>query len=256
MASAGYEVREVMMAPRPVAGVRARVARGRVGQEFGRHLDPVYAAGRAGAVQLDGQNIFIYRSATADELAVDFCVGATEPFAAVGAVEPLETPQGPAATTTHVGDYARLGEAHAAVLAWCRAHNRALAGPSWEVYGHWNADPAQLRTEVYYLLQPPDTAAQAWNSAAARFQPRPAFSAFELRPGSYYRVIVPFADHDRERHEVGERWKFLRKAFLPYEDGLSLFVEREGREVHIRLQCREEEQGGLVHAFSDYVVEE
>jgi len=28
------------------------------------------------------------------------------------------------------------------------------AGQSWEVYGHWHADPAQLRTEVYYLLQP------------------------------------------------------------------------------------------------------
>ena len=79
MTSAPYEVREVNAASRPVAGVRAQVQRGRVAQEFGRHLDHVYAAARAGTVHLDGQNIFIYRAATADELTVDFCVGVTAP---------------------------------------------------------------------------------------------------------------------------------------------------------------------------------
>ena len=154
MSSEPYEVREVSVAARAAAGVRAQVRRGRVAQEFGRHLDQVYAAARAGAVHLDGQNIFIYRAATADELTVDFCVGVTAPFAAVGSVEPLETPHGVAAMTTHVGDYGRLGEANAAIVAWCRANDRLRAGPSWEVYGHWHSDPAQLRTEVYYLLQP------------------------------------------------------------------------------------------------------
>jgi len=148
-----YEVREAIVAARPVAGVRAVVQRGRVGQEFGRHLDQVYAAARAGAMVLDGQNIFIYRDATNEQLTVDFCVGVKERFAVVGAVLPLETPHGLAAMTTHHGDYGGIGRANAAILAWCRAHDRALAGPSWEVYGHWNADPSQLRTDVYYLLQ-------------------------------------------------------------------------------------------------------
>ena len=84
---------------------------------------------------------------------MDFCVGFTAPFAAVGRVEPFQTPHGVAAMTAHVGDYGRLGDANAAILAWCRVQNRMCAGPSWEVYGHWHADPAQLRTEVYYLLQ-------------------------------------------------------------------------------------------------------
>ena len=154
MSDTTYEVREIHVAPRLVAAVRAQVRRGRVGQEFGRHLDEVYAAGRAGIVTLDGQNVFIYRAATADELTVDFCVGATAPFEPAGAVLPLETPSGVAATVTHRGDYGRLSEANAAIIAWCQANNRRRAGPSWEVYGHWDADPAKLLTEVYYLLEP------------------------------------------------------------------------------------------------------
>ena len=148
-----YAVRETLVAARPVAGVRAQVPRGRVAQEFGRYLDQVYAAARAGAVSLDGQNIFIYRASTAEQLTVDFCVGVTAPFAPTGAVVPLETPSGDAAMTTHHGDYGGLGKANAAILAWCRANDRMRAGPSWEVYGHWHADPAQLRTDVYYLLK-------------------------------------------------------------------------------------------------------
>jgi effector-binding domain-containing protein len=158
MPQAEYEVVALAVAPRPVAGVRARVTRGQVAREFGRHLDQVYAAAGTGSVQLDGQNIFIYRDCIDDQLTVDFCVGVTAPFTATGAVAPLSTPGGLAAMTIHRGDYRYLGAANAAIAAWCRAHHRALAGPSWEVYGHWHADPAQLRTEVYYLLLPTDAA--------------------------------------------------------------------------------------------------
>ncbi len=154
MTGAPHIVVESMVEPRLVAGVRATVARGQVGREFGGYLDHVYAAARSGAVELDGQNIFIYRDCIDDLLTVDFCVGATAPFAAVGAVLPLHTPSGPVATTTHVGSYAGLGAANAAIAEWCHANDRRRAGPSWEVYGHWHEDAARLRTEVYYLLLP------------------------------------------------------------------------------------------------------
>jgi hypothetical protein len=88
------------------------------------------------------------------ELDVAFGVGVTAPFAAVGAVEPTPLPVGDVATTIHWGNYAQLGAAHNAVIAWCEAHGRRRAGPSWEIYGHWTEDETRLRTDVFYLLEP------------------------------------------------------------------------------------------------------
>ena len=79
-----------------------------------------------------------------------------EPFADQGEVVRSKTPAGPVASTTHFGPYGDLGAAHDAVRRWCRANNHPLAGPNWEIYGHWqpewNADPSRIRTDVYYLL--------------------------------------------------------------------------------------------------------
>lgn len=82
------------------------------------------------------------------------------------------------------------------------------------------------------------------------------FTAFTLRPGGTYRVIRAFTDYAGTRHEVGERWQFIRHSFVPYEDGLTLIVGDDERERIITLQCRPEAQGALVDAFSDYVMEE
>ena len=71
------------------------------------------------------------------------------PFAA-GPVLCSATPGGTVATTIHHGPYDRLGEAHRAIVEWCAVR---LAGPNWEIYDHWNADPAQLRTDAFFLLE-------------------------------------------------------------------------------------------------------
>ena len=66
------------------------------------------------------------------------------------------TPAGTIASTMHLGPYTGLGAAHRAVHEWCRAHSRRLAGPKWEIYGHWqpewDTNPSHIRTDVYYLL--------------------------------------------------------------------------------------------------------
>ena len=154
MPGENYVVTEVIAAPRLLAAVRAYVPLGQVSQHFGAHLDQVYAAARAGAMTLDGQNVFVYRSVVDGILTVDFCVGVAKPFDALGNVMPVETPHGAAATTAHWGDYSGIRHANRAIWDWCDAHGRTRIGPSWEVYGHWSDNPSERRTDIYYLLSP------------------------------------------------------------------------------------------------------
>lgn len=138
----------------PLAAVRARLASPKVGPVCGAYLDRVYAAARTHGVPLDGQSVFVYWPQADGAWLVDFGVGIREPFDAVGDVSPRATPAGTAATATHVGPYTTLGDTYGAIHAWCREQGHALAGPSWEVYGHWTDDESRLRTDVFYLLEP------------------------------------------------------------------------------------------------------
>lgn len=75
-----------------------------------------------------------------------------------------------------------------------------------------------------------------------------------LEAGRRYRVVRAFTDFDGALHDVGESWIFLRSNFLPYDDGLSLFVSPDGKAEHqIRMQWRDDEQGPVIDHFSDYV---
>jgi hypothetical protein len=153
--SNAYDVTVEQASPRGMATVRARIPAAQVGARFRTYLDQVYAAGRAGTLQLDGQNIFVYRDVDGapDQLDVEFGVGSAAPFRAVGNVVSGVTPSGEVATTTHWGDYGALGNAHAALVGWCRTHDLPLAGPRWEVYGHWR-EGVIPRTDIYYLVAP------------------------------------------------------------------------------------------------------
>ena len=59
---------------------------------------------------------------------------------------------------THLGPYDGLGRAHEAIRQWCQAHGHRPAGPTWEIYGHWQPDwdhhPSRIRTDVFHLLEP------------------------------------------------------------------------------------------------------
>lgn len=75
-----------------------------------------------------------------------------------------------------------------------------------------------------------------------------------LEIGQHYCVVKSFIDYDKTAHPIGEAWQFLGSSFLPYDDGLSLFVSLDGEsEWHIRMQWRSEEQGGILDSFNEYV---
>ena len=76
-----------------------------------------------------------------------------------------------------------------------------------------------------------------------------------LVPGWRYRIVRGFRDHDGIEHAPGECWRFDRYTFLPYEDGLSLFVTRDdGGAEQIRLQTRPEAEGSIAQALEEYLL--
>lgn len=81
------------------------------------------------------------------------------------------------------------------------------------------------------------------------------FDASRLVPNQLYRVIAPFTDYDGKVHPIGEEWRFIEKNFVPYDDGLSLFVEQNGQRIQIRMQWIDEAQAPIIDNFSDYVEE-
>ena len=96
--------------------------------------------GRHVAVYLDGQ------------ITMQIGVEVDGPFAGDAELFPSATPGGRIAWTRHIGSYAGLRDAHAAIRRSCKEQGHALAGPNWEIYGHWTDDESKLYTDVFYLL--------------------------------------------------------------------------------------------------------
>lgn len=100
-----------------------------------------------------GRNVAVYWDKS---IRLEVGVELLGPFVERGEVVRSATPSGPVVSATHFGPYGRLSAAHGAIRDWCRENNQSLAGPNWEIYGHWqpewNADPSKIRTDVYYQL--------------------------------------------------------------------------------------------------------
>jgi effector-binding domain-containing protein len=107
-----------------------------------------------------GRNVAVYWDGT---IRLEVGVELDGVFPEGGGVVRSATPAGPAASVVHLGPYDQLGAAHQAIRNWCSAHHRRLAGPNWEVYGHWqndwDADASRIRTDVFYQLTPDGSSA-------------------------------------------------------------------------------------------------
>lgn len=75
-----------------------------------------------------------------------------------------------------------------------------------------------------------------------------------LRVGDRCVVSEPFSDYDGDLHATGESWTFLTQHFVPYHDGLSLFVSLDGvQEWQIRLQWTPEGQTAVIDRLEHHV---
>lgn len=144
------------VAPRPIAAVRRRVRAGEIAAAWKPALDEVWAfLGRHPGLRTDGHNLFLYHhpGRPGDPIEADFGVEVTRSFADEGDVICTATPAGEVATTTHVGPYSGLADAHNAIEAWRVAAGREFGAYSWEIYGDPTDDPAGPEVRVVYLLK-------------------------------------------------------------------------------------------------------
>lgn len=74
-----------------------------------------------------------------------------------------------------------------------------------------------------------------------------------LTRGKIYTVLREFHDFDKVLHPVGESWTFAGSSFLPYENGLSLFVQNNKGEWHIRMQLEKDEQKEVNDHLEKYI---
>jgi effector-binding domain-containing protein len=138
------------VAARPTAVIAASTTWPEFPKVWKALLDEVHATVVWGDVSRPkGRNVMLYLD---DTPRVEVGVELDQPAEVSGRVVRSHLPAGPVAVTVHRGPYDGLGGAHDAVHAWCRAEGLTLAGPRWEVYGHWHEDPAQVETEITYLL--------------------------------------------------------------------------------------------------------
>jgi effector-binding domain-containing protein len=145
-----YQVRVEQVAPQLTAVIRCRTTQSELSKVIPQACGEVWAFARSANLLRPGRHLALYLDC---EMNIEVGVEVFQHFAGNDRVVCSSTPAGRVATTTHRGPYNRLGEAHDAVHQWCADNGHALAGPSWEVYGHWTDDPSQLRTDVFWLLK-------------------------------------------------------------------------------------------------------
>ena len=150
----GYLVQLQARESIPVAVVRRQARPDELSRLVPQCCGLVWNALRAQQVK-GGRHVAIYWDGT---IRLEVGAEVTAPFAEQDDLVHSATPAGMIASVTHLGPYGNLAAAHQAIHDWCNARNHRLAGPKWEIYGHWKSewdtDPSQIRTDVFYLVAP------------------------------------------------------------------------------------------------------
>ncbi|MEP6573608.1 MAG: GyrI-like domain-containing protein [Gemmatimonadota bacterium] len=154
-----YDVTLSELGSIPLAVVRRRAGGAELARVVPECCGTVWNFLRAQGLR-GGRNVAVYLDA-----AIHLEVGVEMEGAFQESAEVIRsgTPAGLVLTTTYFGQYTQLGPAHRAITEWAKQHHQQLAGPSWEVYGHWqeewNSDPSRIRTDIFYQVTPSATTA-------------------------------------------------------------------------------------------------
>jgi effector-binding domain-containing protein len=145
-----YQVHIQEAAAQLTGVIRCRASQPQLPQVVPGLCGEVWEFFRKSGLPRPGRHVALYLD---KEMNIEVGVEVAQPFEGNGRVICSSTPAGKVATTAHFGPYNRLGGAYDAIKKWCSEKGYMLTGPAWEVYGHWDEDPAKLRTDVFWLLQ-------------------------------------------------------------------------------------------------------
>ncbi len=148
-----YQVQVKQVPAITTAVVRRRAAQQDLPKVIPQCCGEVWTFIRTAGIPNPGRLLALYLDC---EINFECGVELFQPFVGNDQVVSSSTPAGLVATVEHVGPYQHLHEAHKALCDWCAANGYSTATPSWEIYGHWNDDPSQLRTDVFFLLKADD----------------------------------------------------------------------------------------------------
>jgi effector-binding domain-containing protein len=149
------EVTVKVVDPTPTAVVAASTTWTEFPTVWGPVLDQVWSFLRGGApegLNKQGHNVMLYKD---DVPNVEVGVQVSRSFDAVGHVVSSALPGGLAATATHAGPVAQIGDTHRAVREWSNVNGYQLAGPHWEIYGDPDPSTGHFDVEVFWSLVAP-----------------------------------------------------------------------------------------------------
>jgi effector-binding domain-containing protein len=144
---------ETLPAARPTAIVRRRANARDLPRVVPEACGAVWKMVRARQIQGAGRHVALYLD---DHINLEVGVELEAPCQSHGELICSALPPGTVATATHFGPYNELSLAHQAIRDWCAKNGHELAGPNWEIYGHWedawNSNPFLIGTDLFYLL--------------------------------------------------------------------------------------------------------
>jgi effector-binding domain-containing protein len=141
--------------PTPTAVVAAATTWAEFPAMWRPMLDKVWSFLRGGApagLYKQGHNIMLYKD---DVPNVEVGVQVSGSFDPTAHVVPSTLPGGLAATATHTGPIAKIGDTHQAVCEWSKANGYRLAGPRWEIYGDPDPSSGHFDVQVFWSLVTP-----------------------------------------------------------------------------------------------------
>ncbi len=153
-----YTIQVKRIEERPYVGIRRRVKVQEIGRALAEILPTVGTYLREIGVRPASPPITLYHAHHEAEGEFDIQGGwfLSAPIAGDDRFQAGIVPEGEVATTTHVGPYDRLGDAHSAIEAWIGRNGRSTSGPCWEIYLNdpgTVSDPNHYETEVSWPLR-------------------------------------------------------------------------------------------------------